>query len=66
MQRYARPILVVLFLLMLATPALIRRFGAAGPTAAEEDPQPRYGFRLTEVSAAAGLDCVRVGPALDR
>ena len=65
MQRYARPILVVLFLLMLATPALIRRFGAGGPAAAAEDPQPRYGFRLTEVSAAAGLDFLHEGPTLD-
>lgn len=67
MQRYARSVLVVLFLLMLATPALIRHFGAGAPAAAasETDPQPRYGFRLTEASRTAGLDFVHQGPTLD-
>ena len=65
MQRYARPTLVVLFLLMLATPALIRRFGAAAPAAAAGDPQARYGFRLTEVSRSAGLAFSHEGPSLD-
>jgi hypothetical protein len=34
MKRYARPLLTVFFLLLLATPALIRRFGpgeSSGP-----------------------------------
>jgi hypothetical protein len=67
MKQYARPILVVLFLLMLATPALIRRFGAGapGPAAEEADPKTRYGFRLTEVSRTAGLDFVHEVPTLD-
>ncbi|HJR57934.1 MAG TPA: CRTAC1 family protein [Vicinamibacterales bacterium] len=67
MQRYARPTLVVLFLLMLATPAIIRRFGDGAPAAAagERDPQTRYGFRLTEVSRTAGLDFVHEAPRLD-
>ena len=67
MQRFARPALVVLFVLMLATPAIIRHFGGAAPAAAagEGDPTPRYGFRLTEVSSQAGLDFVHEAPTLD-
>lgn len=67
MHRYARPVLVVLFLLMLATPAMIRHFGGGAPAAAagEEDPRPRYGFRLTEVARTAGLNFVHEGPTLD-
>jgi hypothetical protein len=65
MKQYARPILVVLFVLMLATPALIRRFGSGAPGPADADPQPRYGFRLTEVSKAAGVDFVHEAPTLD-
>jgi hypothetical protein len=67
MQRFARPALVVLFVLMLATPAIIRHFGASTPAAAAggSDPESRYGFRLTEVSRQAGLDFVHEGPTLD-
>ena len=67
MQRYARPTLVVLFMLMLATPAMIRHFAAGTPAAAarEGDPRPRYGFTLTEVAASAGLDFVHQSPTLD-
>jgi hypothetical protein len=67
MQRFARPALVVLFVLMLATPAIIRHFGAGAPAAAAVggDPTTHYGFRLTEVSKLAGLDFVHEGPTLD-
>ena len=67
MQRHARPTLIVLFLLMLATPAIIRHFGAGSPAAAAEggDPRPRFGFRLTEVARQAGLDFVHEVPTLD-
>ena len=49
MRRYARPLLAVLFIALLATPALMRRFGprAVGASAAA-DALERYGFRLTE------------------
>jgi enediyne biosynthesis protein E4 len=67
MKQYARPVLVVVFLLMLATPALIRHFGSGVPAAAAGDPDPRarYGFRLTEVSRSAGIDFVHEAPTLD-
>ena len=67
MQRFARPALVVLFVLMLATPAIIRHFGAGAPAAAAVggDPTTHYGFRLTEISREAGLDFVHEGPTLD-
>jgi hypothetical protein len=51
MKRYARPILAVLFVLMLATPALIRRFGGSTPGSSappgDADVRARYGFQLT-------------------
>ena len=48
---------------MLATPAIIRRFGdRAGATG---DALPRYGFRLTESARAAGIDFVHEAPTLD-
>jgi enediyne biosynthesis protein E4 len=67
MKQCARPVLVVVFLLMLATPALIRHYGAGSPAAAggAGDPHARYGFRLTEVSRAAGVDFVHEGPTFD-
>ena len=68
MKRYARPVLACLFVLMLATPALIRRFGAGAapsPAADRGDAQARHGFRLTESAKAAGLDFVHEGPTLD-
>jgi hypothetical protein len=51
MTRYARPLLAVVFVLLLATPALVRRFGASGGSAAAPaaaDALAWYGFRLTE------------------
>jgi len=62
-----RAILAVVFLALLATPALMRRLrphaeatsGAAGEVLA------RYGFRLTESAKAAGLDFVHEAPTLD-
>ena len=68
MKRFARPLLAVLFVLMLATPALIRRYGSGETVAAgvAVDPHDRYGFRLTEAAKRAGLDFVHEGPTLDR
>jgi enediyne biosynthesis protein E4 len=69
MKRYARPILAVLFVLMLATPALVRHYAGSWrgvPSAASAaEVRARYGFRLTEASKAAGLDFVHEGPTLD-
>jgi hypothetical protein len=67
MKRSGRPILLVIFIALLATPFLMRRFGprAAAP-AGQADALSRYGFRLTETAMAAGLDFVHEAPILDR
>jgi hypothetical protein len=65
MKRYARPLVALAFVAMLATPAAIRRFGDRAPSPAAGDPAPRYGFTLEEVSRAAGLDFVHEAPTLD-
>ena len=67
MKRYARPVLAAMFLLMLVTPAIIRRAGdrTAPVTAAAGDPDLRYGFRLTEAAKASGIDFVHQAPTLD-
>jgi hypothetical protein len=68
MKRYARPALAVIFLLMLATPAIIRRLGSGAAPAtgtAAADAQERYGFRLTEASKASGIQFVHEAPTLD-
>jgi hypothetical protein len=63
MTRYAKPLLVLAFVAMLATPALVRRF--SHPGAAAPDPGARYGFRLTESARAAGVSFVHEAPTLD-
>jgi hypothetical protein len=66
MKRYARPALAVVFLAMLATPAIIRHFSAASSSmAAEGDPELRYGFHLREVARASGINFVHQAPTLD-
>ena len=66
MTRYARPLLAVLFVALLATPWLIRRFGPRAPeTAPAADVRARYGFQLVESSKAAGLDFVHAAPTFD-
>lgn len=67
MRRYARPLLALLFVLLLATPWLIRQYGrrANADATATTDPRARYGFRLTESAKAAGLDFVHQSPTLD-
>src|SRR5688500_6001741 len=67
MTRYARPALAVVFVAMLATPAVIRRFSgrAASSAAAEDSTGARYGFRLTEAARASGIQFVHEAPTLD-
>jgi hypothetical protein len=67
MKRYARPALAVVFLAMLATPAIIRRVGGspASSVGADADPGLRYGFHLREVSRVAGINFVHEAPTLD-
>ncbi len=66
MTRYARPLLAVLFVAMLATPWMIRRFGhpSASAEAAGSGRSP-YGFQLTESARAAGLDFQHEAPTFD-
>jgi hypothetical protein len=64
MNRYARLALAVVFVAMLATPALIRRASNRGRPA-DGDVRQRYGFQLTEVSGAAGISFVHEAPTLD-
>jgi enediyne biosynthesis protein E4 len=67
MKRYARAILAIVFVALLATPALMRRYGprAAVATGGEADDGMRYGFRLTESAKQAGIDFVHQAPSLD-
>ena len=67
MHRSARLGLAVIFVALLATPAIIRRFGdhAAPAAAAGGDPGGRYGFHLAESSRAAGLEFIHEAPTLD-
>jgi len=63
MKRY---VLAVVFLLMLATPAIIRRVsGRAAPPAAAGDSAMPYGFRLTEAAQPSGIQFVHEAPTLD-
>src|SRR5688572_944152 len=66
MKRYGRALLIVVFLALLATPALMRRFGLRAPPAAGEAETRRHGFLLTESAKAAGLDFIHEAPTLDR
>ena len=67
MKRYARLILAIVFLALLATPALIRRYGprAAVAPGSPADARMRYGFQLTESSKQAGIDFTHEAPTLD-
>jgi hypothetical protein len=67
MKRYARPALAVVFVAMLATPALIRRFSsrAVSSASAADSTGARYGFRLTEAARASGIEFVHEAPTLD-
>jgi hypothetical protein len=67
MNRYAKPLLAVVFVALLATPLLVRRFGARAPQAVAPgvDPITRYGFRLTEAAKGAGIYFQHEGPTLD-
>jgi enediyne biosynthesis protein E4 len=68
MKRYLKPLVAILFLGMLATPAIIRWLNvpAASTMAAHDERGLRYGFQLREVSKASGIDFVHEAPTLDR
>ena len=66
----ARVLLTVVFAGMLATPAMMRRYGSqhGGPASVHIDCQSalaRYGFCFEEVSKQAGIDFVHEAPVLD-
>jgi enediyne biosynthesis protein E4 len=63
----ARAVLAVFFCFLLATPWAIRRFrsATAAPPAAHQARQMPYGFRMTEVSKAVGIDFAHQVPKLD-
>ena len=68
MTRYARAVLAVIFVGLLMTPFLIRRFNQpASPTVSfgHVNALTQYGFRLTESAKAAGLEFVHEAPTLD-
>jgi hypothetical protein len=65
MTRYARPVLALVFVLLLATPFLMRRYGPRAPVAATAEPQVQYGFRLIESAERAGIRFVHEAPTLD-
>jgi hypothetical protein len=67
-SRFAKPILAVVFVALLATPALIRHFNsrtAVPANAASADSRAQYGFHLVESAHAAGLAVVHEAPTLD-
>ena len=64
MKRYARPLLALVFVGLLATPLALRRLRQqASPPGA--DALNQYGFPLTESSKVAGLDFQHEAPTLD-
>jgi hypothetical protein len=67
MSRYRTPLLAAVFVALLATPFLMRRFGpqSAQRAVAGLDARTRYGFRLVESAKAAGIFFVHEGPTLD-
>jgi enediyne biosynthesis protein E4 len=68
MNRSARAIVALVFVGLLLTPLLIRRFGqpaAVATSSSSADPLAQYGFRLRESAKAAGLDAVHEAPTLD-
>ena len=66
MNRYAKPVLALVFVALLATPLLMRRFGPRAPERpAAADALTRYGFTLTEGARGAGIYFQHEGPTLD-
>jgi hypothetical protein len=70
MKGPVRIVLTVIFVGLLLTPLVIRRWGGppaatATPGAAPGDAVTQYGFRLTESSKAAGIDMIHGAPTLD-
>lgn len=68
MRRYTRALLAVIFVGLLLTPFLVRRFSRSAAVPETTTPAAaatQYGFRLTESAKASGLDFVHEAPTLD-
>jgi hypothetical protein len=67
MNRFGKPVLALVFLALLATPYLMRKYGprAAAVARAGVDVREQYGFRLVESARSAGLTFVHEAPTLD-
>lgn len=69
-SKLSRFILTIVFVALLATPLVIRRFGSnshgAANTLDETTALSRYGFHLKEVAQSAGVNFKHQAPTLDR
>jgi hypothetical protein len=69
MQRIGRIAVIILFLGLLATPAVMNHLASRGKTIDRDGPRPearsRYGFQLQEVSRDAGIEFAHKAPTLD-
>ncbi len=68
-ERIKRTVLIVIFIGLLSIPLIMRRVAthsaAAQQQMSDKMAMAHYGFYLTEVSKAAGIDFVHHGPKLD-
>lgn len=66
MKRFSKIILIILFLALLATPFVIKRFYNSDKSDAnKETAMKRYGFYFEEVSRASGVNFTHQAPKLD-
>ena len=64
----AKVILAVIFVGLIATPLILRRWSTAKESTASTGNQgalARYGFQFAEVSSASGINFTHQAPALD-
>lgn len=66
MKRFSKIILIILFLALLATPFVIRRFSnSEKPSVDKESAMKRYGFYFEEVAQKSGVNFTHRSPNLD-
>ncbi len=67
MKRFTKIFLIVLFLALLATPFVVKRFyNSAGSKIDTETAMKRYGFYFEEVAKKSGVDFTHRSPVLDK
>lgn len=68
MKRFTKPFLILLFVGLLATPFLIRKFSTNTETATvdTETAMKRYGFYFEESAKKSGVDFTHQAPRLDK